>query len=176
MRQAAVIRPYEPRDQAGVEWLYSRTPPWGRTYPRPEPLPDALQQPLRHYDQVFVAVEQDRAGEAVVGLATMERAEANTGVPLPAFLDLHRPTARLHSVLVAPERWRQGIGTRLVRAAADWSKSSGFEAVILDTTTEQEAAVALYKSIGFRELGQTTFRDWQIIWFELVLQRYSTVR
>jgi GNAT superfamily N-acetyltransferase len=78
-------------------------------------------------------------------------------------------TARLRHVLVAPERWRQGIGRRLVHAAVDWSREQGYRAIVLDTTADQVGAVAFYKALGFREPGRTVYREWQIVWFLLRL-------
>jgi GNAT superfamily N-acetyltransferase len=163
------IRPYEPADQPGVEWLYSRTPPWGRTYPQPQPIPPNIRTIAEAFDYAVVAVEQDLDGEAVVGLTTVAAAAATDSVPPPPFIDLTRPVARLHYVLVAPERWRNGIGRRMVHDAIEWSRLRGYHAVVLDTTADQEGAVAFYRALGFREAGRTTFRRWEIIWFELRL-------
>jgi ribosomal-protein-alanine N-acetyltransferase len=163
------VRPYETHDQAGIEWLYARTPPWGRTYPRPQPVPDDLRHLPDTYEHTIVAVEQDRDGEAVVGLTTVANARAGGGVPPPNSLDVTASTARLRHVLVAPERWRQGIGRRLVHAAVDWSREQGYRAIVLDTTADQVGAVAFYKALGFREAGRTVYREWQIVWFLLRL-------
>lgn len=51
------VRPYEPWHQAGVEWLYTRTPPAGRTYVRPQPVPKDLRAIEAHFLQCFVAIE-----------------------------------------------------------------------------------------------------------------------
>jgi GNAT superfamily N-acetyltransferase len=165
----AVIRPYRPSDQPGVEWLYSRTPPWGRTYVRPEPVPEDIRRISTAFEYVVVAVEQDRAGEAVVGLTTVAPARPDATVPMPAFFDLTRPTARLHHVTVAPERWRQGIGRLLVQDAIAWARQAGYRSLILNTTIDQRGAVAFYLALGFREAGHTTFRDWELVWFDLAL-------
>jgi GNAT superfamily N-acetyltransferase len=170
MMNDVTIRPYRRADQAGVEWLYARTPPWGRTYPRPQPVPDDIRRLPDTYEHVLVAVEQDRAGEAVVGMLTLGKAGRDGDLPaLPEFIDLTQATARLHHVLVAPERWRRGIGRRLVQAAVDWSGRQSYRAVVLDTTVDQQGAVAFYDALGFEEAGRTTFREWQIVWFRLAL-------
>ena len=160
------IRPYTPNDQPGVEWLYSRTPPWGRTYPRPEPLPEDLKRIQFAFEYALVAVEQDRAGQAVVGLVTVASAGSDAGVPIPALLRTPAPTARLRHVLVAPERWRQGIGRRLVEEALAWARDADYKSVVLDTTAEQAGAVAFYHAMDFQEAGRTVFREWEIVWFE----------
>ena len=163
------IRPYRPADQPGIEWLYSRTPPWGRTYPRPEPVPEDLRHIEEAFEYAIVAFEQDRDGEAITGLTTVARVNAASGVPLPAFIDVSKPMARLNHVLVAPERWRQGIGRRLVEDAIAWARAHDYAGIVLDTTSDQEGAVSFYHALGFREAGHTTFGEWELVWFELAL-------
>ena len=80
-----------------------------------------------------------------------------------------RPTARPHRVTVAPERWRRGIGARLVHQAIDAARDEKFEAIILETTPQQEPAVQLYRAIGFAERGRSMLGKWEMIWFELKL-------
>jgi GNAT superfamily N-acetyltransferase len=165
MTPEVTIRPYQPSDQPGVEWLYARTPPWGRTYARPEPIPEAMHQIAEVCEISLVAVEQDRDGEAIVGFVGLTQPDSPGGVPLPGDIDSARRIGRLHWVLVAPERWRNGIGRRLVQEVLEWCRRNGFEAVILDTTTDQEGAVHFYRAIGFRELEHTRYRDWELAWF-----------
>ena len=65
------IRPYEPGDQPRVKWLFERTPPWGRTYPRPQELPEELDDPLASFpDGCWVALDDDiarRGGGGIPG-------------------------------------------------------------------------------------------------------------
>jgi len=161
----AEIRPYKPSDQEGLRWLFARTPPWGRTYPRPQPLPPELEEPLASYAICVVAVEQDQDGEALVGMIAAEEVEASSS-ELPAFARSTKKRLRLHWVLVAPERWRLGIGRRLTEAALDWALINGFEAALLETTVQQKAAISLYESMGFDEIGRSTVGGYQLVWFE----------
>jgi ribosomal protein S18 acetylase RimI-like enzyme len=78
-------------------------------------------------------------------------------------------SARFAAVRVAPERQRLGVGRALTRAGIDWARSQGYERLILDTTRQQEAAIALYESMGFRSLGEERFQHWDVVWFELRL-------
>ena len=91
-------------------------------------------------------------------------------VPVPGFLYPIANVARLNYVRVAPERWRTGIGRRLSQTAIDWARDHGYEAAILETTPQQEAAVALYKAMGFSENGRSTIGKWEVVWFELKLR------
>ena len=162
-------RLYRLSDQPGVEWLYARTPPWGRTYPRPQPIPEDIERVGERFECVLVAVEQDRDGEAVIGLTAVNNANAGNEFVVPDFLELTETTARLHHVLVAPERWRQGVGRRLIKQAVDYSRQRGYRTLILDTTADQTGAVNFYLALGFRVAGRTVHRDWEIVWFALDL-------
>jgi ribosomal protein S18 acetylase RimI-like enzyme len=162
-----LIRHYRAEDQPGVEWLYARTPPWGQTYARPQPVPDDLLNITDHYNALLVAVEQTAGGEAVVGMTAIAQPSADPIVSIPDFIDLSITTTRLRHVVVAPERWRLGIGRTLVEAALHWCGSNGYKQVVLETTTEQEAALALYDAMGFARLGKSTIGRFELVWFAL---------
>jgi GNAT superfamily N-acetyltransferase len=164
-----VIRRYEAGDQPGIEWLFARTPPAGRTYVRPQPLAEDLKAIEANYDAFWVAVEPTVDGEAVVGMLGVCGLDAPVGVPEPDFVDRLVPSVRVHWVLVVPERQRRGIGRALISRMADWASEHRYAALVLETTTEQEAAVAFYRALGFDEIGRTTFRRWEQVWFELKL-------
>jgi ribosomal protein S18 acetylase RimI-like enzyme len=151
VKESILIRAYQESNQPGIEWLYMRTPPWGRTYPRPQAVPDEIKHLSDHYEQVLVAVENDGDGEAVVGMVAIEGSQATTNlhVPPPDFIGVAKTSCRLHWVLVAPERWRRGIGRMLTQTAIDWARGQGYESMVLETTPEQLAAVVLYKGTGF---------------------------
>jgi ribosomal protein S18 acetylase RimI-like enzyme len=164
------IRPYAPEDQPGIEWLYARTPPAGRTYVRPQPLAPDLGAIDANYDAFWVAVEPTAEGDAIVGMAGLERiAEHQVGAPVPDFIERSRPTANLHHVIVAPERQRRGIGRELMRTATEWARSNAFEAAVLNTTPQQEAAVAFYHALGFSEVGRSMIGRYELIWFHIDL-------
>ena len=164
------IRPYEAEDDPGVHWLYSRTPPAGRVYVRPQPVPDDLANIPGSYDAFWVAIEPTVDGDAVVGITALLRAGIEgPGTPLAPFIDLSLATARLEHVMVVPERQRRGIGRMLVNEAIAWARDDGYETLVLETTSEQEAAVHFYRSLGFQELGRSTFRRWEQVWFGLQL-------
>ena len=177
MAAAVLIRPYEPADQPGVRWLYERTPPAGQVYVRPAPLPRDLEAIADNYEAFWVAVEPTRDGDAIVGITGLRQAGHGTAsftVPLPELFKLEQRTARIHHMSVAPERQRRGIGRLLMETVIDWAPQHGYEALVLDTTSEQEAAVAFYRALGFSELGRTTFKRWEMVWFELKLSRLAS--
>ncbi|MFC7136943.1 GNAT family N-acetyltransferase [Halobaculum litoreum] len=60
---------------------------------------------------------------------------------------------RLH---VHPAFHRRGLGSRLLDAVVDRARANGFEALVLETTAGQTAALAFYASRGFEEATRTT--------------------
>lgn len=165
------IRPFVPTDHEGVRWLFARTPPWGRTYPKPQPLPDDLEEIGTSYpDSCYVAVEQDQDAEAVVGFAAVAAVGAPELPQLPEFMNRAGSISRIHWVSVAPERWRMGIGRQLTETAIEWSRRHGCHAAILETTDKQEGAIELYESLGFSEKGRSMVGPYCQVWFELSLQ------
>jgi GNAT superfamily N-acetyltransferase len=165
------IRRYEPADQPGLHWLYERTPPAGQvSVRRYERLADDIEQLQDYYDAIWVAVEPTLDGDAIVGGAMLERVgEKSIGVPLADCVDTSRRLGRLHHVSVAPERQRRGIGRRLMDAAIECARAEGYEALVLETTTEQAGAIAFYEALGWTEIGRSSFHRWEMVWFEMKL-------
>lgn len=73
---------------------------------------------------------------------------------------------------VVPEARRLGIGRDLVRAVRGWSKHSGAVRLILWVVETNEPAVALYRSMGFTETGETQLlpSDETLVEIQLALQ------
>jgi ribosomal protein S18 acetylase RimI-like enzyme len=171
------IRAYEPSDLERVRWLFARTPPWGRTYSRPQPLPEDLEDPEGSYPGgCFVALEQDMGGEAVIGFTAVATVDATAREDLPPFIDRRVAMARIHWVSVAPERWRLGVGRRLTAASIDRAISRGAEAIVLETSSAQRGAIALYESMGFVEAGRTQVGPWRQVWLVLPAARHDGLR
>ncbi|KAM8757040.1 putative N-acetyltransferase camello [Acanthopagrus schlegelii] len=55
----------------------------------------------------------------------------------------------LFRLIIAPTCRRRGLGVRLVQTVIDFCKERGFSAVMLETGSNQQAALALYKKLGF---------------------------
>lgn len=62
--------------------------------------------------------------------------------------------AEVLSVGVAPEARRTGRGTTLIAQAADAARASGACTMFLEVAIGNDAARALYGSLGFREAGR----------------------
>lgn len=62
--------------------------------------------------------------------------------------------ADLNRVIVRADRRGEGIGRRLVRAGIEWAEALGVERMILEVAVENEAARALYDSLGFEAISR----------------------
>ena len=76
-------------------------------------------------------------------------------------------------ISVAQEYWGLGIGRALTEACVDCARAAGYTQLELDAVAENERALALYKSVGFREYGRNPrgFRSRLTGWQALVLMR-----
>jgi GNAT superfamily N-acetyltransferase len=142
---------------------------------RPQPLAAELEAIEENYLAFWVAIEPTYEGDATIGMIGVAPIDAPTDFPEPEFVDRTRKAVRVHWVLVVPERQRRGIGTRLIDTVANWARGHDYAALILDTTTEQEAAVSFYRARGFKEIGRTTIRRWEQVWFELPLSKAAGI-
>ena len=178
MANAVFVRPYEPADQPQIRWLHDRTPPAGQVATSPQKWFPELEDIAANFVAFWVAVERTAGKDSIVGMAGLEAAGTTTlGAPLPDFmgitapdsLDPTRPTVRLEVMRVAPERQRRGVGRALTQTAIDWAREHEYEAIILNTTPQQRAAVALYEAMGFGRKGTSTIGRYELIWFEIEL-------
>lgn len=62
--------------------------------------------------------------------------------------------AQIYNIAIAPEFRREGIGEALLRHMIDKAGEGGCTLVTLEVRGGNEAAMALYKKLGFREVGR----------------------
>jgi RimJ/RimL family protein N-acetyltransferase len=95
---------------------------------------------LRRYDDAAVFVAE--LPEGIVGRLSLGRD------PHPA----SRHVADL-GLMVAASHRRRGIGRALLDEAVDWARAAGIRKLELHVFPHNEAAIALYESVGFRREG-----------------------
>ncbi|WP_341367901.1 GNAT family N-acetyltransferase [Yoonia sp. BS5-3] len=66
--------------------------------------------------------------------------------------------AMIHALEVAKEHRRQGLAAHMTRAAAFWAQAQGAAYLTLVTTRANDAANALYTSLGMTLVGQYHYR------------------
>lgn len=121
-----------------------------------------------HWPPLAVARDiWDRGGIGPDRLAIMERVQGPKTVILgrvndrPAgagFLAMSGQTAMLHAVEVALPHRRRGLGVNILRAAANWAKEQGADALALAVTRANLPARALYDGLGMQCVGQYHYR------------------
>uniref|UniRef100_A0AAX7VDT3 N-acetyltransferase domain-containing protein n=1 Tax=Astatotilapia calliptera TaxID=8154 RepID=A0AAX7VDT3_ASTCA len=86
-------------------------------------------------------------------------AEAEVGaraqvVGMVAVVAKHSGTEKygeMFRMIIFPQYRRMGLGFRLTQTAVDFCKERGFSKVVLETSSTQMAAVALYSKVGFNQ-------------------------
>lgn len=59
-----------------------------------------------------------------------------------------------HSIYVAPDQHRRGIGRALLIALIERAREGGFHAMIGGIDASNEGSIALHKALGFTEVGR----------------------
>ena len=103
----------------------------------------------------------------VIGPTTL--AEMPPDLPLGRKWRLRDDVAELKRLRVADDMRRRGVGTQLTQAVIDWCRVHGFRTLVLNTTTPQKPAIALYKRVGFREADRTFLGKYELVWLCLNL-------
>ena len=103
--------------------------------------------------QGFQAEVRDLPGEyAPPRGALLLAREAGRPIGCVALRPLDRETCELKRLYVRPEARRTGVGRRLVEAIVEEAVRLGYRWLRLDTVPSMDAARALYRSLGFREI------------------------
>ncbi len=74
--------------------------------------------------------------------------------------------AEIKRMRVHPEKQRQGVGRSILEELEARANMLGYTRIILDTTVQQVAAIALYKSSGYTEIGRATNHGLKCVLFE----------
>jgi GNAT superfamily N-acetyltransferase len=82
------------------------------------------------------------------------------------------PSARplyLSSMVVSPDKQRQGVGRLCMEGARRIAKQWPADAIRLDAFDAEAGAGGFYAKCGFREVGRATYRNCPLIYFETLL-------
>jgi ribosomal protein S18 acetylase RimI-like enzyme len=69
--------------------------------------------------------------------------------------ELDTSRAHLLSMWVTPSHRRLGIGRSLVEAILDWAGNQGVRTLLLQVTSNNDAAITFYRRLGFTMTGRT---------------------
>lgn len=75
-----------------------------------------------------------------------------------AFVATDGDVAMLHAMVVAPRFRRKGVAGHMVAAAADWAGRQGALSLGLAVTRANPGALALYSSLGLRQVAEYRYR------------------
>jgi len=111
---------------------------------------------LEDIETVYLATD----GEFLVG-------EFGGGIVVMGALKPRGPgVAEIKRMRVHPDFQRRGLGQRMLTALETLARERGYSRLVLDTSTLQPAARALYAKNGYRETGRRFIRHLEIIDYE----------
>lgn len=100
------------------------------------------------FDDELASLPGKYARPAGVVLLATERGHAMGCIALRPF---EAKVAEMKRLWVRPQGRRHGLGARLVAEVERVAASAGYEEIVLDTLRTMEAAVALYRRMGYEE-------------------------
>ena len=105
------------------------------------------------FDEPWSAAEITKDVTAGGGLYV---AAATAGEELAGYAEIRcvAGEAQIYNIAVAPEYRRAGIGESLLRHMIQVAEESGCSVVTLEVMDGNDAAMELYRKLGFREVGR----------------------
>jgi len=117
-------------------------------------------------EEIIGTVGLRRVGSAETSAAdTAEHSglsEVQLGGPAPHLGEVRR-------LRVAPAWRRRGVATALMRVLIGWAARHQLSSLVLNTTSAQGPALALYASLGFQEIGRSYLGVYELVWMRLLL-------
>lgn len=155
MSASAVIRAFQVADQAAIFALHSAAlqalgidaigGPWD------DDLRDVQASYLDQGGAFLVAIVDGQ----LVGMGALAR--------------IDRETAEIKRMRIAPDYQGQGIGRRILMGLEQKAGQLGFTRLVLDTSTQQLAAQALYESHGYSQTGTGMQGPFKMIYYEKLM-------
>jgi ribosomal protein S18 acetylase RimI-like enzyme len=94
----------------------------------------------------------DQGGRIVATTALLDMTVANANDE-PAAREPTGGDAELKRMFLDKELRGLGVGRRLLETAIKHAEQAGFERIVLDSTRDMRAAIALYRAAGFEEIA-----------------------
>ena len=114
-----------------------------------------LPPPRSEVDALLTAVAAAvRAGDAALFAAREDGQLAGFGYWRRYERQTHRPHADVEKVAVARPFQGRGVGRALTSLLVEAARDAGIEVLTLDARADNERALALYRSLGFKEYGR----------------------
>jgi ribosomal protein S18 acetylase RimI-like enzyme len=95
-----------------------------------------------------------RTGDAALAVARLDGRLVGLGYWRRYDRPTHRPHADLEKVAVHADQQRSGVGRGLMSALIEAAVLAGVEVLTLDLRADNEPAITLYESLGFRRYGR----------------------
>ena len=147
-----VIRPGEPADFGPALFVW-RTANVRRQDGLPvTPEHDKRVRNLLHKPDTFLLVADESSELVGMAVGVQGRARDGEGSPIDGL-------CHVSMIFVAPGRWGEGIGGRLVDAVLDEARSAGYDRVQLWTQTDNPRAQRLYEGRGFVNTGRRKYEE-----------------
>jgi len=130
-------------------------------------------------DLAFQCFDQELAtlpGKYSPPLGAILLAELN-GVPrgVVALRPLDEGIAEMKRLFVEPQARGHRLGRLLVEAVLEQARQAGYSAIRLDSLPHMQSAIALYRSLGFRDIEAYYENPVRLVYLELNLQSPSII-
>lgn len=136
-RAEFAIRDYRPADFESLWRIDQRCFPVGISYSQQE-----LNGFIAHRNAITLVAEFSKPGSA-------------SGDCIAGFVVAHAPGSKYGRILtldIVPEARRSGLGSRLMSACEERLRALGCKEVYLETAVNNEAALRLYRKLGYEVL------------------------
>ena len=176
--------PYRVEDAAAVTAMRRRARQAQAAGDRWAPLPtDEHSSPESAHLAFWVAVVGAEPGAEIVGSVGLRRVDSpetaaadtaeRSGLALVDSGVQEGQVGEVRRLRVAPAWRRQGVATALMRELIGWSARHQLLSLVLNTTSAQLPALALYTKLGFQEVGRSYLGAYELVWMRLLLRDRS---
>ena len=114
---------------------------------------------IHQWGPEYPAVEQMRAdiaehnvfcwGSEIIGTITLDQRQSSQYEAVQWEIPAEQ-VGVIHRLATHPTHWGKGIAKKLCLFAEDWGRSQGWEAIRLDTYSENPASQRLYERLGYQ--------------------------